>query len=85
MEQPLVRDAQVRAYNHARLADRSTVLTLRLYGSEARQITVGELAQLPMKECVEIWKVSAACKHKAVMQLPAAFKSCTRGWQPCRA
>ena len=76
MEQPLARDAQVRACNHARLADRGTVLTLRLYGSEARQMTVGELAQLPIKECVEIWKVSVACKQKAVMQLHAAFETC---------
>lgn len=60
VKQPLERDAQVRLANHARLADRATILTVKFHGPEVRQMTVGELAQLPMKECVQIWKVSAA-------------------------
>ena len=58
IQQPLERDAQVRLSNQARLADRAAILTLNLYGPETRQITVGELAKLPVKECLEIWRVS---------------------------
>lgn len=57
-EQPLGRDAQVRLSNQARLADRTAILTLNFYGPEARQMTVGELAKLPVKECLEVWRVS---------------------------
>lgn len=57
-ERPLDRDARVRLSNQARLADQAAILTLNFYGAEARQITVDELAHLPVRECLEIWRVS---------------------------